>query len=161
MNEALARRLATMTGVAVAASVALWWLGSTRLALDHGSDASRFAADALSALWLVRAVAVATLGLRAGALRGWRPGAAQALGLIGPSWPLVVLVWSASTTPLMRTALAELLLLIAAVALPLVGGWLRRALRQSELAVVLGTAAGAALAASVWLTHGAWALPLS
>ena len=47
MSDAAARRLDAMTGLALAAAVAVWWLGSTRLALDHGSDASRCADDAL------------------------------------------------------------------------------------------------------------------
>ena len=54
--------------------IAVWWLGSTRLALDHGTDASRCAADALYALLLVRGMALAVLSVRVGALRGWRPG---------------------------------------------------------------------------------------
>ena len=97
MNQALPSRMATMTGLALAAAVALWWLGSSRLALDHGSDPSRSAADALHALLLVRAIVLAMLSLRESTARGWRAGAAAALTLIAPSWPVVVLAWSAST----------------------------------------------------------------
>ena len=62
-----------IAGVVVAGAVAAWWLGSSRLALDHGTDAGRSADLALSALWLVRGIAVAVIGIRAGALYGWRP----------------------------------------------------------------------------------------
>ena len=158
MSEALVRRLSAISGLALAAAVALWWLGSTRLALDHGSDASRSAADALQALWLVRGMALALLCMRVSALRGWRPGAAAGLVLIAPSWPLVVLAWSASTVSLMHAALTELLLLTGCLALPFVGVGLRRALRQAELADVVGTAVGTVLAASAWLSRGSWTL---
>ena len=128
-------RPAAMTGLALAVAVAAWWLTSTRLALDHGTDAGRSAADALNALWLVRGMALAMLGVRAGALHGWRRGATAGLGLIAPSWPLVALAWSASATSLTQVALAELLLLAGSVALPLIGLFLRRSLRSAELAV--------------------------
>ena len=160
MNEVLARRLAAMTGVALAAAIALWWLGSTRLALDQGSDASRSSANALHALWLVRGMALALLAVRIGALHGWRPGTAQALALIAPSWPVVVLAWSASTAAWTQVALAEVLLLASCIALPLVGVGLRRTLRRQGLAELAGTAFGTALAACVWLTRGSWTLPL-
>ena len=160
MNEVLARRLAAMTGVALAAAVTLWWLGSTRLALDHGSDGSRSSATTLHALWLVRGIGLALLAVRVGALHGWRPGTAQALALIAPSWPVVVLVWSASPAAWTQVALAEALLLASGIALPLVGVGLRRALRRQGLAELVGTALGTALAACLWLTRGSWTLPL-
>jgi hypothetical protein len=160
MNDLPARRLAAMSGLALAAAVALWWLGSTRLALDHGSDAGRPSAQALQALWVVRAMALALLGLRVAALRGWRAGMETALGLAAPAWPLVVLAWSASSVPLMQVALMELALLAAGLALPLLGQGIGRVLRQSELAVVAATAIGAAAAAAVWFTRGTWPLTL-
>ncbi len=161
MSDAPARRLAAMSGLALAAAVALWWLGSSRLALNNGSDAGRSAADALHALWFIRGMALALLALRVGALRGWRAGAAAALGLIAPSWPLVVLAWSASTAPLVQVALAECLLLVAGLALPLIGAGLRRVLRRPELVETLATVAGASLAASLWLSRSLWTLALS
>jgi len=159
MNPALARRPAAIGGLALAAAAALWWMGSSRLALDDGSDASHKAAGALVALWLVRGMALALLSLRAGVLRGWRAGAAQALGLIAPSWPLVVLAWSASTAALTQVALAEGLLLAAAITLPLVGHGLRRLLRPADLAEALATMLGVGLAAALWYLRGPWSLP--
>lgn len=161
MNAALSRRLAAVTGLALAAAAALWWLGTARLAIDQGSDASRGAADALLALWLVRAIAPAMLSIRVAALGGWQAGAAVALGLIAPAWPVVMLAWSASTAPLMKVALAEFVLLATGLALPLVGCGLRRVLRPAALAEATGTLAGAALAAALWFTRGAWARALS
>lgn len=153
--------MAALSGLALAAAVALWWLGSTRLALDKGTDASRPAADALLTLWLVRGMVLAMLGVRVGTLRGWRAGAVEALGLIAPAWPLVVLSWSASTTPWTQVVLAEFVLLAAGVALPLIGLGLRRALRRVGLAELTGTAVGIALGALVWFSRGFWSLPLS
>ena len=139
-----------MTGLALAAAIAVWWLGSTRLALDHGTDASRSAAEALYALLLARGTSLAVLSVRAGALYGWRRGVTAGLGLILPSWPLVALAWSASTISLMQIALVEFLLLAGSAALPLIGLFLRRSLRTMELAVIAGTGVGTALAAALW-----------
>ena len=159
MNEAPARRLAAMAGLALAAAVSLWWLGSTRLALDDGSDASRSAADALQVAWLVRGMALATIGIRIGTLRGWRPGAAEALGLIAPTWPLVALAWTASTASWAHVAVAELALLAAGLALPLIGQGLRRVLRRVEFADIMAMLLGAALAAALWLSRSLGYLP--
>jgi hypothetical protein len=156
MNEALPHRMAAMAGLALAATTAVWWLGSTRLTLDHGTDAAGASADALRALWLVRSMALALLSVRVGALRGSRQAVATGLGLIGPSWPLVVVAWSASDMPLTRIVLGEALLLAASVALPLIGIGLRRWLRQPEPAAMTGTAVGVALAASVWVARDFW-----
>ena len=159
MSEARTHRLDAMTGLALAAAIAVWWIGSTRLALDHGSDASRCADDALQALLLVRVTALAMVGVRIGALRGWPAGVIAGIGLIAPSWPVVVLAWSAGTRLATHVALAEVLLLAGSVALPLVGLGLHRLLQKAELAVVSGTILGIALAASAWATRGQWYLP--
>ena len=161
MNQVMARRPASLGGLMLAAAAALWWLGSTHLALDDGSDASHRAVAMLVALWMVRAMALTLLSLRAGVLRGWRAGTAQALGLIAPSWPLLVLAWSASNVTLAQVALAEGLLLIAGAVLPLVGQGVGRVLRQADLAEAMATALGAGLAAALWYVRGPWLLPLS
>lgn len=153
-------RPAAIAGLALAVVVAVWWLTSTRLALDHGTDAGRSAAYALNALWLVRGMALAMLGVRAGALYGWRRGTRAGLGLIAPSWPLVALVWSASATSLTQVALAEFLLLAGSAALPSIGLFLRRSLRSAELALVAGTGVGIALAAALWVASGSAYMPL-
>lgn len=158
MNEAWDRRLAAWTGLAIAAAVAFWWLGGTRLALDHRSDASRPAVGALHGLWLVRGMALAMLCVRVSALRGWRPGSALAVALIVPSWPMVVLAWSASTTAWPLVALAELVLLAGGMALPLIGLGVRRMLSQPQLAEAAGTTLGAALTATLWFMRGQWSL---
>lgn len=159
-SEAQADRPAAMMGLALAVVVAAWWLTSTRLALDHGTDAGRSAAYALNALWLVRGMALAISGVRAGALYGWRRGARAGLGLISPSWPLVALVWSASAISLTQVALAELLLLAGSAALPSIGLLLRRSLHRAELALMVGTGVGITLAAALWFASGSAYLPL-
>jgi hypothetical protein len=158
MTQAPTRRLAAMAGLALAAAVSLWWLGSTRLALDDDSDASRIAAEALQVAWLVRGMGLSLMSVRMGALRGWRAGAEEALGLIAPSWPLLALAWTASTVSWLSMALAELALLAAGVALPLVGHVLRRALQRVELADSLAMLLGVMLAAALWLSPSLWHL---
>lgn len=161
MNEALLHRMAVLTGLVLAAAIAAWWLGSTRLALDHARDAADSSANALLALFLVRGMVLAVVGVRVGALRGWRPAVTTGVGLIGPSWPLVLLAWCASTLPFARVVLGEALLLAGSVALPLIGVGLRSWLRQAEFAVMTATTAGLSLAAAVWLTRAFWIPTLS
>jgi hypothetical protein len=154
--NALTQRVSAGAGIALAAAAALWWLGSTRLALDRGGDSARAAAEALYALLCIRAMALAVLSVRAGALTGWRDGVATGLSLIAPSWPIVLLAWSASTVTGSRVALAEALLALAAVALPLVGLALRRLLGQLEHVLGAASAVAVALATGIWLSHLLW-----
>jgi hypothetical protein len=160
MSEAPARRAAAATGLTLAAAVALWWLGSSRIALDRGSDASRCAADALQALWVIRGMVLALLCLRLGALRGGRAGIAAALVLVAPAWPVAVLAWSASALPAALVVLTEGLLLAGCAALPWIGQGLRRVLPRADAAELAATALGTALAAAVWLGRALWSLPL-
>jgi hypothetical protein len=159
MNEATARRLAAMAGLTLAIAVSFWWLASTRLALNAGSDASRSAADALQVAWLVRGMALATISLRIGTLRGWRPGAAEALGLITPMWPLVALMWTATMASWAHVAVAELALLAAGLVLPLIGQGLRHVLRRVEFADMMAMLLGATLTSALWLTRSLGYLP--
>jgi len=161
MNDALTRRPAAISGLALAAAVALWWLGSARLALLHGSDAGRASADALLAMWLVRGMTGAVTALRVGAGSGWRSGASAALGLAAPAWPVVMLAWSASAVPLLHVMAAESALLVAGGALSWLGHGLRRVLPQGEIAVVLATGCGVVLAAALWFARGAGMLPFN
>ena len=157
MNEPLARRFAAMSGLGLAAVVAVWWLGSARLAIDHGADAARSSAEALQMAWLVRALLVSMVGVRIGALRGWRDGAAASIAVVAPSWPVVAMAWSASAAPLAQTILAETFLLAEVLVLPLVGHGLRRVLPRSALAEPIASALGVALAAALWLIRDRWA----
>ena len=159
MNETFVRRFAAMSGLGLAVAFAVWWLGSARLAIDHGADAARTSADALHIAWLVRALLVPVLGVRIGALRGWRAGAVSSLAVVAPSWPVVVMAWSASTLPLAQPALAEAFLLAEAMLMPLVGQGLRRVLPRSELVEPIASAVGVVLAAALWLGHDRWAIP--
>jgi hypothetical protein len=157
MNGSLTRRLAALAGLAIAAASAAWWMGSTRLALEKASDPGRSAAAALHAMWLVRALVLALLMPRAGALRGWRAGAGEALSLVAPCWPVLVLAWSASTAAWPQVVLAESLLLAGAALLPLVGQGLQRALPRAELADMASSAVGTVMAAAIWVAAGLWA----
>jgi hypothetical protein len=156
MNAWLPNRMAVIVGLALAAAAAVWWLASARLALDRGTDGARFAADALDALLVVRVMALAVSTPRVAALLGWRPAWVTGLGMIGPSWPVVLLAWSASTAPTSRVVLGELLLLAAAFALPVIGSGLRRWLARPAPAVSAATAVGIALATVASLGYGSW-----
>ena len=158
-DEAFVRRLAAIGGLGLAVALAAWWLGSARLAIDHGADAARSSAEALHIAWVVRALLLPVLGLRIGALRGWRAGAVSSLAVVAPSWPVVAMAWSASTAPLAQVALAELFLLAETMAMPLLGVGLRRVVRRSELVEPIASVVAVALAAVFWLGHDRWAFP--
>ena len=150
MNAALEQRIAASIGLVLAIVMACYWLARTRLDLDWASDASRAATDTLLALWTVRAAAVCLLSSRIGALRGWRPAVTANLALIAPSWPLLLLAWSASTATVTAVVLGEALLVASATALPIVGAVLRRSLRDARCAELVGTTLGVILAALLW-----------
>jgi hypothetical protein len=159
MNDARARP-AVIAGLTLAVVIAAWWLGATLIVLEQAADASGAAARALHALMLVRAMALAVLGLRLGALQGWRPAVTAGLGLIAPAWPLVLAIGSASEVPFPHLVLGESLLVAASLVLPWLGLALRRWLRAPELAVMTATAAGIALAA-FGFAHDSMLLPPS
>ena len=160
MNEPPASRLGTMLGLAVATAAAAWWLAATRLALEQAMDTAGIAASALSGLWLARATLLAPFALRAGALAGWRRGAAGSLGLVIAAWPVVLAAAAASSRPVTGIVLGEAVLLGACLALGATGGALRMLLRPASAAVVTGTVLGGAIAAATWIGGPAWKMLL-
>ena len=159
MNESLFDRCSIILGLALTVVMAVWWLASTRLALEQGMDPAGPAGLALLALLSTRAMALAVLGLRVGALRGWRHGAVTSLALIAAPWPLVLVAWSASSVPLARLAWSEAALIAGCVALPAAGYALRRLFTRTESAVVTNTTLGVAIAAAVWASRVLWTMP--
>ena len=153
MNASLEQRIAAFVGLVLAGAGACYWLGSTRLDLDRASDAARAATDTLVAMWMARAVAVCVLSSRIGALHGWRAAVATNLASIAPSWPLIMLAWSASAASAATVVLAEALLVTSGIALPLIGVALRRLLRDAQRAEIVGTTLGVIFAALVWANH--------
>ena len=156
MSTSLQDRLGVALGLALTAVTAAWWLASTRLALSQGIDTAGTAALALEAVWLARAMALPLVALRLGALRGWGSAAASCATLVATPWPLLLLAWSASTVPPHEAVIREIILLAASLLLPLLGHALSRVLRSAQLAVVVGTAIGTLLAASVWISRTLW-----
>ena len=159
MSASSARRLTALSGLALAAALGVWWLGSARLAIDRGADAGRASEDVLQVAWLVRALVVPTLAVRVAALAGWRAGASVALAMVVPAWPVLVLAWAASAAPLWRVMLAESVLVGAALVLPMAGRGVRRAMARADAVEPVATAVGLVLAAAAWLAHDRWAFP--
>lgn len=144
-----AGRLGAVVGLAIAGTVGLWWLGSTRLALLGGADTARPAAQALLALLLLRGMALALLAPRDGVARGFAPAAWAAATLLAPGWPLAALAWQASAVPAWALLAAEALLLAAAPLLAAAGAGLAPRVRRTVLEP-LAQAAGVLLAAGLW-----------
>jgi hypothetical protein len=151
------RWLPGVVGLACAAAVAAWWLGSTRIALERAADPLRASNDALLGAWLLRAMVLGLLAPRAGVACEGRSAVAAALLLVAPAWPVVVLIGAAGTTPWGTLAAGEIALLLAAVVLPALGAGLRRALGRIDVAEPLATALGVALATLVWFAVRPWA----
>lgn len=150
MSRLVVDRTAAATGLIVAAAAAAWWLGSTRLALEGGTDAARSAAGVLRALWLARAIAVAITAPRVAAVRGAAGGIAAAIGSIVPAWPLVALAWAAGRDSALLLVGAEAALVAGGAALAGIGAALRRVIVRSEIALDAATVAGIAVAALSW-----------
>lgn len=161
MNDTVARRAALLTGLALAATVALWWLANARIALDRGADNGGAAAQALPALWLLRAITVALVTVRVGALQGVRAGTTTGLLLVAPAWPLVTLLWAAGPASIAALCAAEVSLLVAAALLPGLGHVLHRLLPAPAAADLAAAGVGTALAALCWFGRGAVAAALS
>ncbi len=159
MKPAPGLRLAAATGLVVTGCVALWWLGGTRLEIERGGDPGRIAAGALAALVMARALLLALLCPRLGALYGAVGGAGIAAVMLAPAWPAVVLAWSASLLPVWQVALAELALLLAAALLPALGQGLGRMLPSREASDLASVTAGALVAALLWRTAAAGPWP--
>jgi hypothetical protein len=140
-------------GLTLCVVVALWWLPSTRLALlDPGGDPVALAARAALALWLCRALAIALFGVRAGAVAGARAGAWATTPLAYVAWPLVALLAVAAVLPWPALLGLELLLLLFALALPMLGAALSRAVPAGSVAL-LASLVGVLCAGAGWWAH--------
>jgi hypothetical protein len=157
MSDTAHWRWAALGGLALTAALALWWLGSTRLALIQSADAARPSAQVLQALFVLRALALALWGPRVAAAGGARAGWQATLALVVPAWPLVVLAGSASVLSPWTLLLAEAALLAAAGLLPVLGHALRHLPGTSDRAELAATTAGVLLAAALWSSRGLWA----
>jgi hypothetical protein len=147
----MSARLGVALGLGATAAVAAWWLGASRIAIVGGTDAARFAGDALFALVLVRAMLTAVLAPRAAAVGGYVAGLRLCLPVVCVAWPVVVLAWAASNEAIVRPLAAELGLLAGAGLAPLVGRALARTMKQGPVMEAVATAAGVLIACGLWL----------
>jgi hypothetical protein len=147
----MSTRLGVALGLGVATAVAAWWLGASRIAIVGGTDAARFAGDALFALVLMRALLIAVIAPRAAAVGGYVAGLRLCLPVVSVGWPVAVLAWAASNEGIVRSIAAELGLLAGAALAPLVGRALARTMRQGPAMEAMATAAGVLIACGLWL----------
>ena len=147
----MSTRLGVALGLGVATAVGAWWLGASRIAIVGGTDAARFAGDALFALVLMRALLIAVIAPRAAAVGGYVAGLRLCLPVVSVGWPVAVLAWAASNEGIVRSIAAELGLLAGAALAPLVGRALARTMRQGPAMEAMATAAGVLIACGLWL----------
>jgi hypothetical protein len=147
----MSTRLGLALGLGAATAVTAWWLGASRIAIVGGTDAARFAGDALFAIVLVRGLLIAVLAPRAAAVGGYVAGLRLCLPVVSAGWPVVVLAWAASNEGVVRTLAAELGLLAGAALAPLVGRALARAMKQGPRMEAMATGTGVLIACFFWL----------
>jgi hypothetical protein len=156
VNELLHTRLGFLIGLLIAAVVAAWWLGASRIALTQGGGTSAIAQSALIGLWLTRAMALAPFALRAGALGGARSALVASFALLLVSWPLVLAAWQASMLPATRLLLGEGALLAGGGLLALIGATLPTLFRSARNALIIATMLGVVISVATWSWGGAW-----
>lgn len=161
MSELLHTRLGMLIGLLIAATVAAWWLGATRLSLGQAGGTAGIAGNALFGLWLTRAIVLSPFALRAGAANGMRPALAASFALVLAAWPLELAAWHASTLPASRLLLAEVLLLGGASLLAIVGAALRTLFRSRQSSQTIATMLGIAISMATWTWGGLWMRTLS
>jgi len=154
-------RLAAAIGCVLAGVVCVWWLGATRLALDHGRDPVRLASDALQALVIARALAIVVIAARVSTTSSWARSMRAGVLLVVQGWPVVLLAWSASAVAVSRVIATEGMLVVAAAVTAAVGVGVRHGVRRSELALMVNTLAGLVLAAAFWSLPALWRMPAS
>lgn len=159
MNARSTDRFAGAAGLAVAIAVCTWWLGATRLALDHASDPARIAAEALQALALARLGAVALITARATATVPIADSLRAGCLVVVQGWPVVLLAWSASTVTPGRVIVIEGILLLAACLMTIVRAGVQRVVPRHDAAVMIITVAAIALTSGAWLTPALWRMP--
>jgi hypothetical protein len=147
----MSTRLGVALGLGAATAVAAWWLGASRIAIVGGTDAARFAGDALFALVLARAMLTGVLGPRAAAVGGYVAGLRLCLPVVSVGWPVAALAWAASNEGVVRTLTAEVGLLAGAALAPLVGRALARTMKQGPVMEAVASAAGVLIAFGLWL----------
>ncbi len=147
----MSTRLGLALGLGAATAVAAWWLGASRIAIVGGTDAARFAGDALFALVLVRGLLIAVLAPRAAAVGGYVAGLRLCLPVVSVGWPVAVLAWAASNEGIVRSLAAELGLMAGAALAPLVGRALARTMKQGPAMEAMATGAGVLIACGLWL----------
>jgi hypothetical protein len=144
-------RLGLALGLALTAATAVWWLGSSRIAIEGGADTSILAGHALFVLLLSRAVLIAVLGPRSAAIGGYAAGVRACVPVVSAAWPVVALAFAAGDQGAVRTLAAEAALLGGALLAPLPGLGLARVMKRGPMLETLATMAGVVLASGVWM----------
>lgn len=153
-------RLAGWLGLVPSAAVGTWWLAVEWLAVEHpGVSSLSEASDALEALWLCQLLCVVLFGPRLGAALGPRAAGSAFLMAIVIGWPLVALLWSATSLDARSALAAEAVLLASAYALPALGALLERTSRSDsgrDAIATLLSLGSTVCAALIWRSRDQW-----
>lgn len=143
-------------GLAIMVVLAIWWLPGVAEALRNGDDVAPLAASLLAGLLIVRVLAVAAVGWRAGC--GLPAGAALATLalLVSMAWPLVLLAAWSSEVALMSVLAAEVLLLVLAGLIVAGARVLRRLPVTRDSLHAVAVTAGVTCAALLWTQRHAY-----
>ena len=141
-------------GLAIATVVALWWLALMYPAPARAGGAAGTAAQAATALWLVRAVALMVIASRLGVLLDPRPAFYAAAAVIAVAWPLLVMLWAAGGMLAGTILGSEAMLLVLTASCIGCGRVLARLPCSREAALAMATAAGCLGAALLLVFRG-------
>jgi hypothetical protein len=149
-------RLGLVLGLLLATAIGAWWLAATRVALTVGGATTTLAGQALFVLSVARPMLLSVVGLRMAALGGLGAGLRTTLPVVLAAWPLVALVWLASTASLADTLTIEAAVLAYALLVAALGHGLCLALRAGRWPAAVTTLLGVALAGAIWLLSTLW-----
>jgi len=143
-------------GLVIVAATTVWWLASTRLALQSGAPSLLLADRALAGLALARAMVLCVFALRTGSLAPARSAIQAGLLLTAAAWPLVLLCWSAANVLPREVLAVELGLFVWAAILAVLGRAIARVLEAGGSAAAVSTSLGLLLACGLWLSRHHW-----
>lgn len=127
----MSTRLGVVLGLLLAVAIGTWWLTASRIAIEQSADPAALAAQTILVLAITRAALILLVGARASATAGFSAGVRAAIAVAVVAWPLVMLVWVASSTRAIHALGIELALLATGLLASGLGGAARRVLQAA------------------------------
>lgn len=149
------RRLSARPGLIASMLVlatAAWWLGRIALELGSGSanlnlPGAQAATVLITAQWLLIAFLTTTIAANS------KTGPLELLATSLPLWPLLALLWLTSKLSIFALIASQLVALLLATALALVGKTIAANVRDADFRHLASVAVGVVCATIIWLAR--------